>query len=140
MSEDLDLLTQHAAYMAKWKGNRQMLTTPCCLHDLEVQAPDEMGIAWDSMMRCPHCGELFMAVAFRDTARGFIPADVGQAIINSAKVEVDMLQAVGRRMNPTGFIDAGQRAAPEPRKGKRDPEGAAAFLSRDARTGLVASI
>lgn len=87
MSDQADLLSQHAEYMAKWKGNRQMLTTPCCLHDLEVQAPDEMGIAWDSMTRCPHCGELFMAVAFRDTARGFIPTADGGLLAGPIKEE-----------------------------------------------------
>lgn len=39
-----------------------------------------------------------------DIARAKAVADVAQTIINSAKVEVDMLQTVGRRLEPTGFI------------------------------------
>ena len=69
------LRADHAAFMAGWKGNRQTLITPCCSRDLEVEAPTALGESWDSLMTCPHCGEMFFMVAFVDVARGFIPAE-----------------------------------------------------------------
>lgn len=47
-----------------------------------------------------------------DIARAKAVADVAQTVINSAKVEVDMINAVGGRvMKPTGFL-SGAATAP----------------------------
>jgi hypothetical protein len=42
-----------------------------------------------------------------DIERAGAIKDVGQAIINSAKVEVDFLRATGE-VQPTGFLESGQ--------------------------------
>ncbi len=40
-------------------------------------------------------------------------ADVAQVVINTAKVEVDMIEAVGpKAMRPTGFIPSGESTSP----------------------------
>lgn len=80
-------LEAHLAYMARWKGNRQAMTTPCCMRELEVPAPEELGISWDSLVECPHCGGMFMEVVFRDTARGFIPTVDGRLLAGPTKGE-----------------------------------------------------
>lgn len=52
-----------------------------------------------------------------DIARAKAVGDVAQTIINSAKVEVDMINAVGaKRLTPTNFI-GNALPAPEPGKG-----------------------
>lgn len=59
-------LAKHIAYVARWKvgGKRtHKLTMPCCGESLEVPAPDKPGgKQWDSLMTCPHCGELFIKI------------------------------------------------------------------------------
>jgi hypothetical protein len=65
-----------------------------------------------------------------DIARAKAVSDVAQTIINSAKVEVDMINAVGnRRMSPSKFLGAAgpdtlmiqQRDAAEPIPGRGLP-------------------
>ena len=79
-----------------------------------------------------------------DIARAKAVADVSQTIINSAKVEVDMINAIGaRRIEPSGFIGNRPRDTLEQQDGKREavlPEAAAAFLANPARNGLVPSL
>lgn len=48
-----------------------------------------------------------------DTNRAQAIADVAQTIINSAKVEVQFLQATGR-VSDSGFLSNGQDALPAP--------------------------
>ena len=70
------LFDAHRAHMARYKGHRHTLSTPCCGNALVVKAPTDPGDQWDSLMTCPHCGELFMKVATSTSARGLLPKGV----------------------------------------------------------------
>ena len=70
-------LKAHTAYVERWKasGKRTLvLKTPCCSADLEVPSQDREGDRqWDSLMTCPHCGELFMKIVTFAHAEGRLP-------------------------------------------------------------------
>lgn len=69
---DKTLLQRHLDYMARYKGHRQPLVTPCCQFDLVVSAPTDAGDQWDSLVECPNCGEMFMKVVTSTEARGLL--------------------------------------------------------------------
>jgi hypothetical protein len=61
-----NLASRHAEYMKKYTatgGHALPLITPCCHKRIMVPAPKQLGMAWDSLMACPHCETLFMKVA-----------------------------------------------------------------------------
>jgi hypothetical protein len=68
-------MSEYFDYIAKWKssgGRTLFLTTPCCEKKIEVGAPMDTESVWDSVMECPHCGELmFKIVTYSEaTAHG----------------------------------------------------------------------
>jgi hypothetical protein len=75
-------LKAHLDYLNGWKegGKRtRTLVTPCCHKDLEVPAPPEDdGQRWDSVMVCPHCGEMFVKVVTFGYAEGLLPPEWAQ--------------------------------------------------------------
>lgn len=72
-SHESALLDDHLNYMARYTGHRLPLVTPCCEFRLDVPAPRDEADRWDSLMRCPNCGRLFMKVATSIEARGRLP-------------------------------------------------------------------
>jgi len=64
-------LEKYKTYIGDWKAAGKpvrRMKMACCKHFIEVPVPFDPSEKWDSLMGCPHCGELVMKIVTSTSA------------------------------------------------------------------------